>query len=62
MSFATMHTDHIDGATDDEKAGIAWWNALTENDRRTWLDIAKSARVADAYRAYLEWRKRHYGS
>jgi len=38
---------------DDPQAGIAWWNALTEERRAHWLMIGASARPAAARRAYL---------
>lgn len=38
--------------TDDERAGIDWWNALPEDARRFWLRVAMSAVPADAWRAY----------
>lgn len=44
--------------TDDERAGMAWWNALTEAERREWLDRASAggrrwdASPADAWREY----------
>jgi hypothetical protein len=44
--------------TPDEKAGIDWWNALTEPQRAWWLARASEAMegavpsVADAWRQY----------
>lgn len=38
---------------DDFLAGVKWWNGLTEDQRRYWLNFAESAVPADAYRAYL---------
>lgn len=38
--------------TADEAAGMAWWNALSEVERYTWLDVAKSFVVADAWEAF----------
>lgn len=35
--------------TDDERAGIAWWNALTDERRRYWLTQARTAIVAEAW-------------
>ncbi len=35
----------------DARIGIAWWNGLTPTRRRYWLDVAGSARPADAWRA-----------
>lgn len=32
--------------------GMAWWNAITADDRAYWLRRAASARPVDAYRAY----------
>ena len=38
--------------TDDEAKGIAWWNALSEEDRAFWLRAAISAVPADAWAYY----------
>lgn len=38
--------------TNDEAAGINWWNSLTEDQRADWLRRANSARPADAWQAY----------
>lgn len=38
--------------TDDERAGMEWWNKLSEQDRAAWLAAARSARPADAWDAY----------
>lgn len=38
--------------TEDEQAGIEWWNALTEQERAEWLQKAGSAVVADAWKAF----------
>lgn len=38
--------------TEDEKAGMAWWNALTTDERAQWLHLAKSAAPADAWDVY----------
>jgi hypothetical protein len=34
---------------DDEKAGMAWWNGLSERARALWLQRAASAVAADAW-------------
>jgi hypothetical protein len=34
------------------RIGMAWWNGLTPTRRRYWLDVAGSARPADAWRAF----------
>jgi len=39
-------------ATDDERAGMDWWNALSESERAEWLARAGSAKPADAWAAY----------
>ena len=39
--------------TDDEKAGIGWWNNLSPVARSYWLSTAGSAVVADAW-AYFK--------
>jgi len=36
----------------DDAAGMEWWNNATHQERRYWLDVAKSARPVDAWRAY----------
>lgn len=38
--------------TADERAGMNWWNALSELARERWLKQAGSAVVADAWAAY----------
>ena len=38
--------------TNDERRGIAWWNALTLRERKDWLAVAKSAVPADAWEAF----------
>lgn len=38
--------------TQDERQGMNWWNNATRSERRYWLDIAKSARPADAWQAF----------
>jgi hypothetical protein len=38
--------------TEDERAGIEWWNGSTEEQRRYWLRVACSAVPADAWVAY----------
>jgi hypothetical protein len=38
--------------TDDEQAGIDWWNALTEAQRADWLETAGTAVPAQAWAAY----------
>jgi hypothetical protein len=39
-------------ATPDDVRGMEWFNALTEAERREWLQRADSAVPADAWRAY----------
>jgi hypothetical protein len=36
--------------TEDEKLGMAWWNTLSEAERR--LGIAGSAKASDAWAAF----------
>jgi hypothetical protein len=38
--------------TNDEKQGIAWWNAMNEEDRRFWLRAALTAVPAEAWAYY----------
>jgi hypothetical protein len=38
--------------TEDERAGMAWWNALTAAERAYWLREAKTAIVAEAWAEY----------
>jgi len=38
--------------TADEAAGMAWWNAIDEMERAKWFQIADSAVVADAWKAF----------
>lgn len=43
--------------TADERAGMAWWNALDEAGRRHWMQQAgNTGRVADAWEAYKALR------
>lgn len=43
--------------TADERMGIAWWNALTEQDRSRWMQAAGDTGVpADAWAAFKEDR------
>lgn len=41
---------------DDDLAGIAWWNALSEAERAKWLAVANSARPKDAWEAFKRAR------
>ena len=36
----------------DALVGMSWFNGLTPTRRREWLDVAGSARPADAWRAF----------
>lgn len=38
----------------DDRQGMEWWNNATHNERRYWLDVAKSARPVDAWTAYKQ--------
>lgn len=35
-----------------DKAGLEWWNGLTESDRAHWMRVAGSAVPADAWKAF----------
>ncbi len=35
--------------TPDEAIGMQWWNGLTRSERAAWLELAGSARPADAW-------------
>ena len=37
----------------DPHQGMAWWNAMTEDERSYWLHMTDSARPSDAYDASL---------
>jgi hypothetical protein len=39
--------------TADELAGIAWWNGLTEEQRRAALEAANTATAAEAWAHHL---------
>ena len=49
------HTDdrgqrmNREAASADEAAGMEWWNALTEEQRAYWLDVANTAIVGEAW-------------
>ncbi len=47
-----------DALAEDDRAGIAWFNALTSPERSWWLSVAESARPADAWRAFQTWEDR----
>lgn len=38
--------------TPSERAGMAWWNAMTEPQRRAWLERADTAQPAEAWAVY----------
>jgi len=38
--------------TADELAGIEWWNSISEPRQADWLQMAESARPADAWTEY----------
>lgn len=39
--------------TEDETAGMAWWNGLTDQERADWMERAGNTGVAaDAWAAY----------
>jgi hypothetical protein len=38
--------------TSDERAGMDWWNRLSERERALWLAKAQSAKPSDAWTAY----------
>ncbi|RFB76616.1 hypothetical protein [Methylovirgula sp. 4M-Z18] len=41
--------------TDDERAGMAWWNVLTEPSRQYWMRMAgNTGIVADAWAVYKQ--------
>lgn len=37
----------------DPALGVAWWNSITDDERRMWLAFADSAVPYDAWCAYL---------
>lgn len=39
---------------EDARLGMAWWNGLTCQQRRKWLERAESARPMDAWRAFQQ--------
>jgi hypothetical protein len=48
-----------DQPTPDERAGMAWWNELSEAARLYWLRrVGDTGRVADAWAAYQKEGKR----
>ncbi len=38
--------------TADELAGVEWWNSISEPRRADWLQMAESAKPADAWAEY----------
>ena len=38
-----------EAASADEAAGMEWWNALTEEQRAYWLDVANTAIGGEAW-------------
>jgi hypothetical protein len=47
-----MMADIAREPTADERAGMAWWNSLSEPRRGDWLLMAGSAKAADAWAEY----------
>ncbi len=47
--------------TEDQQAGMAWWNGLREPDRAAWLAAAGSAVAADAWAAFKATRPKGGG-
>ena len=45
-------TEVNEAMTEDEKAGIAWWNSLTHMARSYWLASAGTAVVAEAWQHF----------
>ena len=43
--------------TEDEQAGMSWWNGLSEPERAAWLSVADSAVAADAWAAFKAARR-----
>ena len=37
----------------DPHQGMVWWNAMSQDERSYWLEIAGSAQSSDAYDAFL---------
>lgn len=35
--------------TEDEKRGVSWWNELSEHERSTWCERARTAVPAEAW-------------
>ena len=48
-------TEVNEAMTEDEKAGIAWWNSLTHMARSYWFETGGTAVVAEAWECF----KRH---
>lgn len=48
----SLHEEHRHDLDSEDAEGMTWWNSLTPQQRRHWLDRAGSARPADAWRAY----------
>ena len=46
------NTEATEPMTDDERAGITWWNNLTPVARSYWLSTAGTAIVAEAWACY----------
>jgi len=36
-----------------ERAGIAWWNGLSQRDRARWFKAADTCVIAEAYACYV---------
>lgn len=50
--LAGVHPPRLRQATEDEVAGMRWWNGLPMAERAHWLAQAGTAVVADAWSAY----------
>lgn len=48
--------------TADERAGIAWWNAMTETERAYWLSAAQTPTPAVAWAYYQCQQARDSGT
>lgn len=49
-----MYDEFVRRPTDDERAGMAWWNGLSETMRQYWCELSGSSVAANAW----AWFKR----
>ena len=39
-------------STNDDELGMAWWNGLTEQERKRWANLTGTGRAKDAWELF----------